>query len=50
VQAGESQLDCHIHVDTLVSWASQAEAGGCDAITNEPVCMNESVCMCDQVA
>jgi hypothetical protein len=30
VQAGESYLGCHIHVYTLVSRASQPEAGGCD--------------------
>jgi hypothetical protein len=29
VQAGESYLDCHIHVDTLVSRMIQPEAGGC---------------------
>jgi hypothetical protein len=32
VQAGESYLDCHIHVDTLVSRASQPEALGCDIL------------------
>jgi hypothetical protein len=29
VQAGESYLDCHIHVDTLISRTIQTEAGGC---------------------
>ncbi len=31
MQAGESYLGCHIHVDTLVSRASQTEAGDLDS-------------------
>jgi hypothetical protein len=30
VQSDESYLRCHIHVDTLVSRASQPEGGGGD--------------------
>jgi hypothetical protein len=38
VRADEIHLDCHIHVDTLVSRTSQPEAGGCD-------CDNQWTCV-----
>jgi hypothetical protein len=47
VQSDESYLDCHIHVDALVSRTIQPESGGysCDKlpITNGP----GPVCMCE---
>jgi hypothetical protein len=38
VQADESYLDCHIHVDTLVSRMIQFETGGSD-------CDNQWTCV-----
>jgi hypothetical protein len=38
VQTVERYLGCHIHVDTLVSWRIQSEAGGCG-------CYNQCTCV-----